>query len=191
MTIVVNLLAGPGVGKSTCAAELFAQLKYRQLHCELVTEFVKRWAWQNRKPTIYDQLYLAGVQSQSESLLYHKVDYIVTDSPIILAGFYDRTRSVCLPAVLNFLALTKEDGIIHKNFFLERSNRSFDSRGRFEDEASAKSLDFDLKEFLDIHHIQYTSVSCPESERANFILKSVLNEYNHPTSDRSLDFGAD
>lgn len=40
-TLVVNLLGGPGCGKSTGAAYIFSQLKMRNIDAELVTEFAK------------------------------------------------------------------------------------------------------------------------------------------------------
>ena len=39
--LVVNLFAGPGTGKSTVAAQIFAHLKWQGFSCELVTEFAK------------------------------------------------------------------------------------------------------------------------------------------------------
>ena len=44
----VNLIAGPGVGKDTCAAGLFHQFKKAGYNCELITEYVKKWTYTNR-----------------------------------------------------------------------------------------------------------------------------------------------
>lgn len=43
--IVVNLYGGPGVGKSTGAAYVFARLKEAGVVAELVTEFAKDLTW--------------------------------------------------------------------------------------------------------------------------------------------------
>lgn len=40
-TLVVNLFGGPGSGKSTGAAYVFARLKMLGYNAELVTEFAK------------------------------------------------------------------------------------------------------------------------------------------------------
>ncbi len=45
-TLVVNLLGGPGSGKSTTAADVFARLKWQDINCELVTEFAKDLVWE-------------------------------------------------------------------------------------------------------------------------------------------------
>ena len=178
MTVVINLLAGSGAGKSTCAADLFAKMKHQQYHCELVTEYVKKWAWQSRKPTPFDQFYLAGKQSQSESQLYGKVDYIVTDSPIILSGFYEAyhlKREIVLPAVLNFLSFAQEKGVVHKNFFLKR-NKPFDPRGRFETAEQAVTVDLQLRDFLESYSIPYTDVDVSDEYRPEFILEFLRKE---------------
>jgi hypothetical protein len=40
-TILVNLYAGPGTGKSTMAANVFSELKWMGVNCELALEFAK------------------------------------------------------------------------------------------------------------------------------------------------------
>lgn len=41
MTSVINLIGGPGSGKSTTAAGLFFRMKSMGVRCELVTEYAK------------------------------------------------------------------------------------------------------------------------------------------------------
>ena len=40
-TLVVNLIAPPSAGKSTMAANIFAELKWMGIDCEIVSEFAK------------------------------------------------------------------------------------------------------------------------------------------------------
>jgi len=44
-TIVVNLFAGPGAGKTTTMAGLFSKLKLDNIVCEMATEFAKELTW--------------------------------------------------------------------------------------------------------------------------------------------------
>jgi len=60
MTRVINLLGGPGVGKSTAAAKLFAKYKDEGKSVELVREYVKDWAWEGRKNTAWTILMNLG-----------------------------------------------------------------------------------------------------------------------------------
>lgn len=145
MTVVINLFGGSGCGKSTTAALLFARLKLMGAHVELVREYVKYWAWNDRKVREFDQLYLVGKQSAYESMLYGKVDYIVTDSPILLAGVYQDFRSngkfkYVSKVALDFMDQGRQMGVEYKNFFLAR-NKPFDPRGRWETEDEAKEID--------------------------------------------------
>ena len=71
-----------GHRKSTSAAQLFAELKQRHVSTELAREYVKKWAWEGRKISGFDEYYFVGHQIREESLLFGKVDYIVTDKPL-------------------------------------------------------------------------------------------------------------
>ena len=46
LPIVCNFFSGPGAGKSTLAAAVFAKLKMLGVNCELVTEFAKDKTWE-------------------------------------------------------------------------------------------------------------------------------------------------
>lgn len=85
---VLNLFAGPGAGKSTTAARLFTYLKDRGINVELVTEYAKDLTWENREDILQDQLYVLAKQNRRLSRLKGKVDWVVTDSPILLGHHY-------------------------------------------------------------------------------------------------------
>ncbi len=117
-TKVISLFGGSGLGKSTLAAGLFYQMKMQGLHTELVREYVKQWAWDNIKVGKFDQIYLTGKQAKAESRLYNKVDYIVTDSPILLSPIYETFysgSSVVLPSIKLFLELAAREGVEHES----------------------------------------------------------------------------
>jgi hypothetical protein len=175
-TTVINLFGGSGCGKSTTAALLFARMKLNGFHVELVREYVKYWAWNDRKVREWDQLYLLGKQSAYESMLYGKVDFIVTDSPILLAGIYQEYRSAGKDryvgeAAKAFMNHAKEFGVDYVNFLLSRS-KPFDPRGRWETEAEAKKVDLFVRDYL----LSYSTESLfnltgPEDERDLEILR--------------------
>ncbi len=85
---VINLFGPPGVGKSTTAAGLFHLMKMDGFSVELVTEYAKDLVWSERHKTFDDQLYLLAKQNHRLYVLRGKVDYIITDSPLLLSNVY-------------------------------------------------------------------------------------------------------
>lgn len=180
-TTVINLFGGSGVGKSTVAALLFARMKILGLHVELVREYVKLWAWSGRQVRKEDQIYLLGKQSAYESMLYGKVDYIVTDSPILLAGVYAEWHNgldgqyVTL-AANSFIEQAKATGGVRvENYILERGvgPSKFDTRGRWESEEQAKGMDVFLRECLEHHSHPTFSVGGDEEQKVRAILSHL------------------
>lgn len=174
-TIVINLFAGSGAGKSTTAAGLFYKMKLKGLNVELVTEFVKHMAWDGIKPGPFDQPYIFGQQVKYESRLYGKVDYVVTDSPLLLSPIYEEyysKKSIILESVHNFLNKSREKGVKHENFFLVRK-KPFNSTGRFENEIQAKEIDNLIKTRLVEWEIPYYLVDKDDDHRVDFILDSL------------------
>lgn len=91
-TVVVNLIAGPGAGKTTCAWEIAAELKKAGLVVEYVPEVAKEYVWEERTDlldgTLEHQRALYEKQNHRVQCLMGKVDVVVTDSPIILGLLY-------------------------------------------------------------------------------------------------------
>jgi len=170
------MLGGSGIGKSTAAAGLYSAMKIRGNNVELVREYVKSWAWQDRKVEQYDQLYIFGKQARSEYMLYDKVDYIVTDSPTVLApvyeAFYNDGFSMTEEAAIKLLAKAKRNGVQHVNFVLKRC-KAFNSIGRYETEDQAKEVDSLVMDFLHKHHLTYFHVDVEEKDRVNYMLNFI------------------
>lgn len=174
-TVVVNLIGGAGLGKSTTAALLFGEMKQRGLSCELVREFVKDWAWMDRKPTAIDQSIIYGHQLERESLLYGKVEFIITDCPLLLCGVYRAKyygNLTMANLVVTDLNEAKARDVTHVNFLLGR-NKPFDPRGRWGTEADAREIDRAIKTFLDYWQFKYVNLDCPDEERIDTILKHL------------------
>ncbi len=160
-TLVINLYGGPGTGKSTSAALLYATLKSMGVNAELVREYVKDWAWEGRTIGTYDQLYFMGKQIRKESSLYGKVEVIVTDSPVWMSAYYAAKYSP-LPvaqgvtaAVKGYYAQAGADGHKHVHVFLTRS-KLYNQSGRYQTEAEALEMDTELKAVLATNFVETT-----------------------------------
>lgn len=148
-TKVINLYAGSGAGKSTLGAEIFAYFKRQGKDIELVREYVKNWAWEGKKIGPLDQIYILGKQLKAEKTLYGKVEYIVTDSPILLCGFYDQFYSKRENFTKYLQAINEEinELIIPCDFFVQRT-KIFNPKGRYETEEQAKQNDVLIQDYL-------------------------------------------
>jgi hypothetical protein len=176
MSTIINLYGGPGTGKSTSAALLFYLLKNQKADVELVREYVKDWAWEGRKISTYDQLYFLGKQVRKESMLYGKVDWIVTDAPIMLSIYYAMeycpvgVSEAVRAATLAYYRQAAEDGHKHVHVFLKRT-KPYNPKGRFQNEAQAKDIDVHLRRMLD--QLKFPYKECETDEAS---LRTLLGE---------------
>ena len=184
-TKVINLFGGPGISKSTTAADIFSKLKRAGKEVELVREFAKEaFAWKGRKIEPYHQLYILGNQIDRELPLYGKVDYIITDSPIYLCGFYTEyyNKSASITEVIKETLAGQQDKCQHYNFNLNRL-KPYNPKGRFETEEEAKAIDVGIKEYLSKHSLPFDQIIEDDEKKAEIIIKLVTNVYQWGDND--------
>lgn len=140
---VINLFAGPGCGKSTTAAALFALMKRRGLNVEMITEFAKDLVWTERNKELGDQIYIFGKMYHKLWRLRDKVDYVITDSPLPFCSYYDREG---LP-YFNELVMSAFNSFDNINFVLER-NFPYQQEGRYQTEEEAKQVHQDILQLI-------------------------------------------
>jgi hypothetical protein len=151
---VINLFAGPGSGKSTTAAGLFFLLKSSGSNSELVTEFAKQLVWQERYATFSDQLYILAKQNHKLHALNGKVEYAITDSPLLLSSIYAPQDYI---DGFHSLVRATFDRYDNLNFFIRRV-KPYNPVGRNQNESEAKAIDLDVKNWLDKEGVPYFEV---------------------------------
>lgn len=129
----INLFGRPGVGKSTTAAHIYSQMKIKNCKVELVNEYVKSWAYMGRPIRSFDQVYIFGKQINAEDrLLFHsKLDYIITDSPILIQCCYAQLANDPVRHALKELVRLFDEKFKPLNIFLDRPPENHDDEGRF------------------------------------------------------------
>lgn len=90
MLTAINIFGGPGTGKSVTAAGVFVQLKMAGLNAELATEYAKSRVYEEHWSMFPDQVYIFAQQLRQYHRIEGKVDYIVSDSPLLLSAVYNR-----------------------------------------------------------------------------------------------------
>lgn len=138
MTTIVNLYGGPGTGKSTTAADLFALMKWMNVNVELVGEYAKDVTWEGRDHLFKDQLYLLAKQNRRLQRLVGKVDYVVTDSPLLLNKAY--VPEDYFPETYKRFVDDLFDSYDNVNVFLKR-DKPYHQVGRRQTETEARAID--------------------------------------------------
>jgi len=145
-TTIIGFYGGPGIGKSAAAWTAAAWLKKRGVSVELANEYVKRWAWQGREVGPLDELVILGQQIREEADLLGKVDFIITEKPVLLDLAYARlyqppeiTRAVEQTIVAHY-AHAASMGHQHINVLFRRA-KGYDTRGRYENRKQAELVD--------------------------------------------------
>jgi tRNA uridine 5-carbamoylmethylation protein Kti12 len=181
VTVIINLYGGPGIGKSTCAAYLYYLLKSQHKSVELVREYVKVWAWDNRKIRHYDQPHIVSKQIRDESLLYDKTDFLVTDSPVAMNLYYASLMSETIGCgikelIRSFYKQCEIDGHKHVNLLLQRVH-PYDDAGRYQTAEEANQVDQALVTILENDfQLPYLSILPTEEDLFATMLR-ILNDH--------------
>lgn len=85
---IINLFGGPNSGKSTVMAGLFYLMKIEGFEVEINPEVAKRLHHEKRFEKLKDQLSVLGGQHDLIFDLKEQVDFIITDSPLLLSAIY-------------------------------------------------------------------------------------------------------
>jgi len=171
MTIVVNLFAEPGAGKTTMMAAVFAELKFRGINCEMATEFAKDLVWEERNNAISNQLYISGKQYHRVNRLNGKVDVIITDSPILLGMIYNKHPSEHFNTVL----AEHFDRFNNMNFMVVREEGDYKEEGRLQTEEESRKIKKDVERLI---HDYTTGCTCifRSKEHVDLVVKLILGK---------------
>lgn len=159
---VINFLGGPCSGKSTTAAGLFYEMKKQGKNVELVTEYAKDLVYEGTLELMLDrQEMVFAEQNQRLHRLRGKVDYAITDGPLLLSLVYPRMNQrqkglqpwPALNAFENFVieVMKTFDNVY---VFLNRPN-TFDERGREHTEDQSREIDREIISALVTCYTEY------------------------------------
>lgn len=167
-TVVINLFGGPGCGKSTIAAELFATLKKQGYEVELVTEYAKDKVWEESYKTLENQIYVFAKQLHRMWRLKDKVQFIITDSPLPLSIIYDRDKN----EELKNLIITRFNSFDNINIVINRST-VYNKNGRYQNEEQANEIDNQIRELLISYLIPFIS------RDINDVVETILDKIKY------------
>lgn len=171
--IVVNLIGGPGVGKSILTAEIFAELKRRFISAEISPEYIKKKLREKSEKAVQSQIYIFGKQQYQLFTMKDEVDVIVTDSPFIFCSIYDRTKN----EELKRLILHEYNKYNNLNYFIVRDKEvPYEQEGRYQDSEGAREVDIEISEFLFQNNIEHLAVPGIGEDTKNLIVNDIIKK---------------
>jgi len=158
-TVVINAYGGAGAGKTTACLEIASQLKKEGYVAEYVSEYAKELVWNGD----FDKLD-GSLEHQSEILqeqisridrLYGKVDFIVTDAPILLNVAYSKDLTDSYEQMVYKL----QGQYDNFNFVVQRDVSKFEQEGRMQNLEESIQKDGEIKALLNKHNMYYKEYS--------------------------------
>lgn len=149
---VINIWGAPAAGKSTVAAGLFSLMKAADYNVELVNEYAKDVTWEGHKELLKDQLFVLGQQNRKLERLRDKVDYVISDSPLLLTLAYTPEIYYKTFERLVYEVWSSYDNL---NYFIIRTH-PYRQVGRVHTEEQSASLNKRIADILDKYSVPTT-----------------------------------
>lgn len=154
-----------GSGKSTVASYLFSEMKSRGIEVELATESAKDLVWDENWQMLSNQLYVFSTQMHRIDRLIGKVEYIITDSPLLLQIGYYKERHLPAPKAFKKLCMAYNKKYDSINIYLKK-NHQVSQIGRAE-------LSLDPMKYLSTMQFDLKTDCTQKQEILEFILKNT------------------
>jgi hypothetical protein len=167
MLKVINLFGGPGCGKSTTAADVFARMKMEGFEVELILEYAKSRVYEEHSSVFADQAYLFAKQLRQFHRLEGKVEWAVCDSPLLLSVMYAQEYDYRYQTFIPFV-YEASSCFNNFNFFLKRPT-SYNPNGRLHTEDQARELDKQCEEVLRKSRQSWETVNV-----GNFVAEQIM-----------------
>lgn len=172
--IVINGYGGPGAGKSTACMEITAALKKEGYNAEYVQEYAKELVYEKDMEMLdgspEHQYEILKEQTRRMDRLYDQVDFIVTDSPVMLNTIYNKQLTPEYESFVNEL----QEEYINYSFFMERDVSNFEEEGRIHNLTESIEKDNEIKDMLQRNEIKYKTYN---HENVNEIVNDAIDFY--------------
>jgi ABC-type oligopeptide transport system ATPase subunit len=170
MTKIINLIGSSGSGKSTTASGLFNKMKMSHYKVELIHEYAKILTWEENHAKLANQCLILGKQSFAQDRLIGKVDFVISDSPLILSPIYTKPN---YPQSIKQFSIDLFNSYNNINFFIRRV-KPFVKLGRNENEEESNKIAVLIKELLQEQKIPFFEVA--GDEQAPEIILDMIKE---------------
>lgn len=154
-TVVINAFGGAGAGKTTACLGIVEELKKKGFIAEYVQEYAKDLVWEENWEMLdgsqKHQFEILKEQMKRMDRLYGKVDFIVTDAPILLNKVYNKELTPEYESMLQQI----NGQYANFNFVVERNPENFEQQGRMQNLKESMQKDNEIKEMLKTHGLYF------------------------------------
>jgi len=145
-TKVINIIGGPGVGKTVIGSMVFAKIKLRQRTAEFASEYAKELVWKGEFDLLNDQYMVSTEQYRKLRSMDGKVEYIITDGPLVHGLYYNTfyESNVSDKEKTERKILQYMDEFHNINILLTRGDYPYETAGRVQ-KTIEEAIDVDKK----------------------------------------------
>lgn len=175
-TVVINAFGGPGSGKTTACFYIACELKKKGYVVEYVPEYSKELVWDENwellDGSLEHQKEILKEQKGRIDRLIGKVDFVVTDAPILFNIIYLSEEDKKAAHMQHLLNLFKE---YHNfNLFVKRDDEKFETEGRIQNLEESKQKDEEILSLLKDNRLFYGQYS---HKSLNYIIPNVITTH--------------
>ncbi len=159
-TKVINIIGGPGSGKSLIAAAIILYLHLHQKTVEAIPDYAKSLVWQQNHEVLKNQYFIAQRQFEMLNLLDGQVQYLITECALPQVLYYNENYAdnICDIAKTRAQILAWYGQHDNVNIFVERGDKKYVHTGRFQDEEQACAIDRGLHALLEREGLPFTTL---------------------------------
>jgi nicotinamide riboside kinase len=175
--LIVGLYGGPGIGKSTLAAQLYAHFKTKHYDVEYVNEFAKELVYENNLKGLANQTYVFGTQLHRLMCAAEHNQLIICDSPLLLAAIYHDNTS----KMLTELIVEMHEKFTNYSIFLKRNTNYHSMVGRIHSLTQSISIDNQILHLLNDRLIPYRTYD-PTEQTVESLAQDIILAYGKETA---------
>lgn len=172
---IIDLISGPGAGKTTMAHAILSKLKMLNKTAEYASEYAKELV-RERNYTLLDNQHYVSYQQYLRIKQYENLEYIVTDGSLLLGMYYnyDNKKNICDRELTKEAILKWHNEFNHIIIFIERSpDHPYEQEGRYQDYERAKLTDIEMENMLNELGIDFYKVVSDEKNIGE-IIKHIM-----------------
>lgn len=175
--LVINAFGGPGSGKSTSCMDICQQLKKQGYKAEYVMEYAKDLVYDKNEKLLdgspESQFEVLKEQLKRVDRLYNsgEVDFIVTDSPVLLNEIYNKS----LTDEYDSMVTSLYNDFDNFAYWIERDDSEFQKEGRIHNLEQSQEIDGKIKKVLEEKKIRYETYN---HDTVDKIVSDAVHAFN-------------